>query len=89
MAAQITIDKVEAKVKPYKVDQLGYLYCGDCLDCGRGGEVKALQPHRTHHGVLDTPRTDRCDRCSKTSEIWPLHTITATVITEHTMARIF
>lgn len=89
MSAQITTRTIDAQVREYQDAPLGYLYCGGCVDPKRGGEIKAMQPNRLHHGHLSDPPTDRCDRCGRYSNDWPLTTIKVCVVTEHTPCRIF
>lgn len=46
MGAQVTIERVTYETRLYAVDNLGYLFCGRCLDrgCGRWDAPRGDRP---------------------------------------------
>lgn len=89
MGAHLTVERVTMPLKPYKYDRLGYLFCGACIDCGRGGDILYLRPTELHHDSHMSPREDRCEHCGRTSDAWPVVDVPGTTVVEHTPCKIY
>ena len=73
---------------PTQCTNLGYIYCGDCLDDSRPitadgyNEVKLVES-------IDPTDWPLCDACEKSPADWPQVEVTGTVVIETTPCRIF
>lgn len=79
-------EPVTVTVQRFKVDRLGYLFCGHCLGFGHGGEIQTIAPDssgRIEHGA-------KCDGCWKPRAQWSTVDVKTTTEAEHfTGIRIF
>ena len=57
-------------MKHFKIDHLGYLFCGDCIGFGTDGPDCRLIKGRPEE-YLCTITPPKCDGCWKTEENWP------------------
>ena len=85
MSAHLTQETVEQEFTPYKIDGHGYLFCGDCLGFGRGGEVD----HVPSGSQSEPLPIERCDGCHKDPADWPTVAVPCNVEVEHVTCKIF
>ena len=85
MGAYLTTEDATVQRQWFKVDTLGYLFCGDCLGFGRGGEPDYNDPRQAS---TDDP-SEQCDGCHKTRAEWPVADVRVEVTVEHIPYKIF
>lgn len=73
----------------FKIDRLGYLFCGGCVESGRAdrreGTVDITDPNSSSR----VDRDETCDGCGKDRSDWLVTEVPATAIVEHFTAKIF
>jgi len=82
---EIRREEREIEVKAHKTDDRGYIFCGNCLGFGRGGEV-VLEPPDVASTWCDD---ETCDGCHKHFDNWPTITTIVEVDIEYFTCKIF
>lgn len=103
MSATLTVESRIDVVRPSMVDRLGYMYCADCDEQGRGHgrghgrypEAVPRYPVRSTVSASDieTDRAcdigQRCGGCGIALADFPTREVRVQVVIEHTPCRIF
>lgn len=103
MSAALTVEDRTAVVRPSMVDRLGYMYCADCDEQGRGHgrghgpypDAIPRYPWRSTVSASDieTDRAcdigQRCGGCGIPLAAFPTREVRVQIVVEHTPCRIF
>lgn len=74
----------------FLIDRLGYLFCGACLDRGRGRGREALVEDVTRADSTGRLEVDEvCDGCQTPRASWPVEDVEFRGPVEHVAAKIF
>ena len=81
----LTTENAIQTIQRFKIDDLGRLYCLNCIGYGHGGEPETTEPKSNSKIQAD----ETCDGCWKPRADWPTSEIHCTVQVEHFTCKIY